>query len=64
MNKPKIKTIGELKSSDYTYKSLNQEITDNLRHNLSEGKNVFSNLSRTLHLKKGWGFSPLYAWKS
>ena len=44
MNKPKIKTIGELKSSDYTYKSLNQEITDNLRHNLSEGINVFSDL--------------------
>ena len=41
MNKPKIKTIGELKSSDYKYKSLNQEITDNLRQNLSEGVNVF-----------------------
>ena len=44
MNKPKIKTLGELKSSDYTYKSLNQEITDNLRHNLSKGVNVFSSL--------------------
>ena len=44
MNKPKIKTLGELKSSDYSYKSLNQEITDNLRHNLSKGVNVFSDL--------------------
>ena len=44
MNKPKIKTIGELKSSHYKYKSLNQEITDNLRQNLSEGVNVFSDL--------------------
>ena len=42
MNKPKIKTLGELKSSDYSYKSLNQEITDNLRHNLSKGVNIFS----------------------
>ncbi len=44
MNKPKIKTIGELKSIDYKYKSLNQEITDNLRSYLSKGKNIFSDL--------------------
>ena len=44
MNKPKIKTIGELKSIGYKYKSLNQEITDNLRSYLSKGKNIFSDL--------------------
>mgnify|MGYP003961387339 CR=1 FL=1 len=44
MNKPKLKTVGELKSSNYKQKTLNQEITGNLRLNLSNGKNVFSNL--------------------
>ena len=44
MNKPKSKTVGELKSSNYKQKTLNQEITDNLRLNLSKGKNVFSDL--------------------
>ena len=44
MNKPKLKTVGELKSSNYKQKTLNQEITGNLRLNLSKGKNVFSNL--------------------
>ena len=44
MNKPKIKTIGELKSSDYKYKSLNQEITDKLRQNITEGVNEYSDL--------------------
>ena len=44
MNKPKIKTIGELKKSGYHSKTLNQEITDNLRSNLLNGKNVFSEL--------------------
>ena len=44
MNKPKLKTVGELKSSNYMQKTLNQEITDNLRLNLSKGKNVFSDL--------------------
>ena len=44
MNKPKLKSVGELKSSNYKQKTLNQEITGNLRLNLSNGKNVFSNL--------------------
>ena len=44
MNKPKLKTVGELKSSNYKQKTLNQEIRDNLRLNLSKGKNVFSDL--------------------
>ena len=44
MNKPKYKTIGELKKSGYHSKTLNQEITDNLRSNLQDGKNVFSEL--------------------
>ena len=44
MNKPKLKTIGELKSNNYKSKTLNQEITDNLRSNLSKGINVFENL--------------------
>ena len=44
MNKPKLKTVGELKSNNYKQKTLNQEITDNLRLNLSKGKNVFSDL--------------------
>ena len=44
MNKPKLNTIGELKASNYKSKSLNQEITDNLRSNLSNGINVFSDL--------------------
>ena len=44
MNKPKYKTIGELKKSGYHSKTLNQEITHNLRSNLQDGKNVFSEL--------------------
>ena len=44
MNKPKLKTIGELKANNYKTKTLNQEITDNLRSNLSKGINVFENL--------------------
>ena len=44
MNKPKLKRVGELKSSNYKQKTLNKEITDNLRLNLSKGKNVFSDL--------------------
>ena len=44
MKKPKYKTIGELKKSGYHSKTLNQEITDNLRSNLQDGKNVFSEL--------------------
>ena len=44
MKKPKYKTIGELKKSGYHSKTLNQEITDNLRSNLLNGKNVFSEL--------------------
>ena len=44
MKKPKYKTIGELKKSGYHSKTLNQEITHNLRSNLQDGKNVFSEL--------------------
>jgi magnesium chelatase subunit I len=44
MKKPTIKTIGELKASNYKSKTLNEEITKNLRLNLSKGVNVFSDL--------------------
>ena len=43
MKKPKHKTIGELKKSGYNSKTLNQEITDNLRSNLLNGKMFFPN---------------------
>ena len=54
MNKPKYKTIGELKKSGYHSKTLNQEITDNLRSNLQDGKNVFSELIGYEDFMTGW----------
>ena len=44
MVKPKLKTLGELKKSSYNYRTLNQEITDNLRKNLHNQVNIFSEL--------------------
>ena len=44
MKRPTIKTIGELKANNYKSKTLNEEITKNLRLNLSKGVNVFSDL--------------------
>ena len=38
MNKPKYKTIGELKKSGYHSKTLNQEITDKRQKKIKEKK--------------------------
>ncbi|MEE3224546.1 MAG: magnesium chelatase, partial [Bacteroidota bacterium] len=44
MRKPAIKTLGELKQTDYKSRSIKEELRSNLVKNIKEGKNSFKGI--------------------
>ena len=44
MDVKKIKTLGDLKKSSYQYKSVKEEVSDNLKNRLSTGQNTFDGI--------------------
>ena len=44
MSKPAIKTLGELKKTDYKSRSIKEELRSNLVKNIKEGKNSFEGI--------------------